>query len=131
MSEALTKETVKEYLSKLSVLELAQLTKELEELWGVSAAAPVMMAGALPAADAGAAQAKEEKTEFDVVLKEVPADKKIAVIKEVRAITNLGLKEAKELVEGAPKTLKEAAPKAEADEIKKKLEAAGAVVEIK
>lgn len=131
MSEALTKESVKEYLSKLSVLELAQLTKELEELWGVSAAAPIMMAGAIPSADEGAAQAKEEKTEFDVVLKEVPADKKIAIIKEVRTITNLGLKEAKELVESAPKTLKEAVPKAEAEEIKKKLEAAGAVVEVK
>ena len=114
-------------LSNLTVLEAAELSKMLEEKWGVSAAAPVAVA----AAGGGAvAEAVEEKTEFDVVLA-AAGDKKIEVIKEVRAITGLGLKEAKDLVEGAPKTVKEAAPKAEAEEIKKKLEAAGAKVELK
>ncbi|MEZ5800244.1 MAG: 50S ribosomal protein L7/L12 [Nitratireductor sp.] len=116
-----------EDLSNLTVLEAAELSKMLEEKWGVSAAAPVAVA----AAGGGAvAEAVEEKTEFDVVLA-AAGDKKIEVIKEVRAITGLGLKEAKDLVEGAPKTVKEAAPKAEAEEIKKKLEAAGAKVELK
>jgi large subunit ribosomal protein L7/L12 len=113
-------------LSALTVMEAAELSKMLEEKWGVSAAAAVAVAGA----GAGAAAAAEEKTEFDVVLVEAGANK-INVIKEVRAITGLGLKEAKDLVEGAPKTVKEAAPKEEADAIKAKLEAAGAKVELK
>ena len=116
-----------EQLSKLTVLEAAQLSKKLEEKWGVSAAAPVAVAA--PAASA-AAPAAEVKTTFDVVLKETGANK-IGVIKEVRAVTTLGLKEAKDLVEGAPKTVKEGVPKQEAEEIKKKLEAAGAKVELK
>jgi large subunit ribosomal protein L7/L12 len=117
-----------EDLSKLTVLEAAELSKMLEEAWGVSAAAPVAAAavggGAAPAA------AVEEKTEFDVILTEAGANK-INVIKEVRAITSLGLKEAKDLVDGAPKPVKEAVSKAEAEDIKKKLEAAGAKVELK
>ncbi|MFC7050193.1 MULTISPECIES: 50S ribosomal protein L7/L12 [Emcibacter] len=114
-------------LSTLTVLEAAELSKMLEEKWGVSAAAPVAVAAA--GAPAGG-EAAEEKDEFDVVLT-AAGDKKINVIKEVRAITGLGLKEAKEMVEGAPKTVKEAAPKAEAEELKAKLEAAGASVELK
>ena len=118
--------TIVDQLSTLTVMEAAELVKKLEEKWGVSAAAaPVMMAAA------GAAAAPvEEKTEFTVVLAEIGANK-INVIKEVRAITGLGLKEAKDLVEGAPKEVKAGIAKAEADEIKKKLEAAGAKVEIK
>ena len=115
-------------LSKLTVLEAAELSKLLEEKWGVSAAAPVAVAAAGGAA--AAAAPAEEKTEFDVVLTEAGAQK-INVIKEVRAITGLGLKEAKDLVEGAPKPVKEGVNKAEAEEIKKKLEAAGAKVELK
>ena len=116
-----------EDLSQLTVLEAAELSKMLEERWGVSAAAPVAAA----AAPAGAAAAPvEEKTEFDVVLT-AAGDKKINVIKEVRAITGLGLKEAKDLVEGAPKTVKEAASKADAEAIRAKLEEAGAKVELK
>ena len=114
-------------LSALTVMEAAELSKLLEEKWGVSAAAPVAVAAAGGAAPAAAV---EEKTDFDVVL-EAAGEKKIEVIKEVRAITGLGLKEAKDLVEGAPKNVKEAAPKAEAEEIKKKLEAAGAKVSLK
>ena len=118
-----------EQLSVLTVIEAAELSKKLEEKWGVSAAAPVAAAG--PAGGgAGAAPAAEVKTTFDVVLKETGANK-IGVIKEVRAVTSLGLKEAKDLVEGAPKTVKEGATKEEAEEIKKKLEAAGAKVELK
>ena len=116
-------------LSSLSVLEAAQLSKMLEEKWGVSAAAPVAVAAA-PAAAAAAAEPVEEKTEFDVILT-VVGDKKINVIKEVRAVTNLGLKEAKDLVEAAPKTVKEGVKKEEAEQIKKKLEEAGATVEVK
>ncbi|HSR70860.1 MAG TPA: 50S ribosomal protein L7/L12 [Kiloniellales bacterium] len=116
-------------LSKLTVLEAAELAKKLEETWGVSAAAPVAMA-AMPAGGGEAAAAEEEKDSFDVVLAEV-GDKKINVIKEVRAITGLGLKEAKDLVEGAPKPVKEGAAKDEAEAIKKKLEEAGAKVELK
>jgi len=116
-------------LSSLTVLEAAELAKLLEEKWGVSAAAAVAVAAA-PAAGGGAAAAAEEQTEFTVVLASA-GDKKIEVIKEVRALTGLGLKEAKDLVEGAPKTLKEGVNKQEADEIKKKLEAEGAKVEIK
>jgi large subunit ribosomal protein L7/L12 len=120
-------------LSGLTVLEIAGLVKQLEEKWGVSAAAPVAMAAA-PAAGSGAApaaDAAEEKTTFEVILKEMGANK-IGVIKEVRAaVPGLGLAEAKALVEGAPKTIKEGVTKEEADEIKKKVEAAGAKVEIK
>ncbi|GKX33835.1 MAG: 50S ribosomal protein L7/L12 [Rhizobiaceae bacterium MnEN-MB40S] len=117
-----------EDLSNLTVLEAAELSKMLEEHWGVSAAAPVAVAAA--AGGAGEAAAAEEKDEFDVVLAEA-GDKKINVIKEVRAITGLGLKEAKDLVESAPKPVKEGVAKAEAEEIKKKLEEAGAKVELK
>jgi len=116
-------------LSSLTVLEAAELAKLLEEKWGVSAAAPVAMMAAGGAAAVGAAPA-EEKTEFTVVLASAGAQK-INVIKEVRAITNLGLKEAKDLVEGAPKPVKEGVPKDEAEKIKKQLEAAGATVELK
>jgi large subunit ribosomal protein L7/L12 len=122
----ITKDQVIEWLSGQSVLELASLVKDLEGKWGVSAAAAV---AAGPAA-AGPAAVVEEKTEFNVILLEAGANK-IGVIKEVRAITGLGLKEAKDLVEAAPKPVKENAPKAEAEEIKKKLEAAGAQVELK
>ena len=115
-------------LSGLTVLEAAELSKMLEEKWGVSAAAPVAMVAA--ALGGGAAEAAEEKTEFDVVLA-AAGDKKINVIKEVRAVTGLGLKEAKDLVEGAPKAVKEGVSKAEAEDIKKKLEEAGAKVELK
>jgi large subunit ribosomal protein L7/L12 len=122
-----------EQLSGLTVLEIAGLVKELEEKWGVSAAAPVAVAAA-PAgggAAAGAAPAAEEKTTFDVILTEMGGNK-IGVIKEVRsAVPGLGLAEAKALVEGAPKTIKEGVTKAEADEMKKKIEAAGAKIEIK
>ncbi len=114
-------------LSALTVMEAADLSKMLEEKWGVSAAAAVAVAAGGAAAGAAAA---EEKDEFDVILVEAGANK-INVIKEIRAITQLGLKEAKDLVDGAPKTVKEAAPKAEAEEIKKKLEEAGAKVELK
>ena len=122
-------EQLVEELSGLSVLEAAQLSKMLEEKWGVSAAAPVAAAAA-PAAAAAAAEPVAEKTEFDVILTAI-GDKKINVIKEVRAVTNLGLKEAKDLVEAAPKLVKEALKKEEAEQIKKKLEEAGATVEIK
>jgi large subunit ribosomal protein L7/L12 len=115
-------------LSSLTVLEAAQLSKLLEEKWGVSAAAPVAVAAA--GGGAAAAAPVEEKTEFDVILT-AAGDKKINVIKEVRAVTGLGLKEAKDLVEGAPKAVKEAVAKAEAEQIKKKLEDAGAKVELK
>jgi large subunit ribosomal protein L7/L12 len=116
-----------EDLSALTVLEAAELSKLLEEKWGVSAAAPVAVAAA---GGAAAAPAEEEKTEFDVILTDAGANK-INVIKEVRAITGLGLKEAKDLVEGAPKAVKEAVSKAEAADLKKKLEDAGAKVDVK
>ena len=127
----ITKDQVIDWLSGQSVIEISDLVKELEEKWGVSAAAPAAVALAAPAAggDAGGGAA-EEKTEFDVVLTDFGGNK-IAVIKEVRSLTGLGLKEAKELVESAPKPVKEGASKDEADEIAKKLEAAGAKVEIK
>ena len=118
-----------EELSKLTVLEAAELSKRLEDEWGVSAAAPVAVAAVGGAAGGDAAPA-EEKTEFDVILASV-GDKKINVIKEVRGITGLGLKEAKDLVEGAPKPVKEGASKDEAEEIKAKLEGVGATVELK
>jgi large subunit ribosomal protein L7/L12 len=124
-------EKLVEQLSNLSVLEIAGLVKQLEEKWGVSAAAPVAVAAGPGAAGAPAAPAAEEKTTFDVILKEMGSNK-IAVIKEVRAaVPGLGLAEAKALVEGAPKTIKEGVTKQEADEMKKKIEAAGAKVEIK
>lgn len=123
----ITKDQVVDYLSSLPVIQIAELVKELEEKWGVSAA-PVAVAGA---AVAGApAEAAEEQTEFDVILADAGAQK-INVIKVVREITGLGLKEAKDMVEGAPKTLKEAVSKEEAAELKKKLEDAGAKVEVK
>ena len=125
----ITKEQVVEWLSAQTVLEVADLVKELEDKWGVSAAAPVAVAAAGGAAAGGDAPA-EEKDEFDVIFV-APGANKIASIKEVRAITGLGLKEAKDLVEGAPKPVKEGATKDEAEEIKKKLEAAGAKVELK
>ena len=118
-----------EDLSNLTVLEAAELSKMLEEKWGVSAAAPVAVAAAAGGGDAGAAAA-EEKDEFDVILTDAGAQK-INVIKEVRAITGLGLKEAKDLVEGAPKPVKEGVAKDEAEKIKKQLEEAGAKVELK
>ncbi len=126
----ITKDDVIEFISNMSVLDLSELVSELEEKFGVSAAAPVaMVAGGMPAAgDAGAAA--EEQTEFDVVL-ETFGDKKINVIKEVRAITGLGLKEAKALVEEAPKAIKEGVAKDEAEKIKEQLEGAGAQVSIK
>ncbi len=126
---AVTKEDVIEFIANMSVLELSELIKELEEKFGVSAAAPVAVAAAGPAGDAGGAPA-EEKTEFDVILAGA-GDQKIKVIKEVRAITSLGLKEAKELVEGAPQPVKEGVTKEEAEEIKAKIEGVGGSVEIK
>jgi len=126
MSE-LTKDQVVDFLSNLTVIELSNLVSELEDKWGVSAAAPVAVAG-VAAADGGAAA--EEKTEFDVILKDAGA-KKINAIKAVRALTGLGLKEAKELVENAPSPVKEGVSKAEAEDVKKQLEEAGAAVEIK
>ena len=121
-----------EELSKLTVIEAADLVKQLETKWGVTAAAPVAVAAAGGGGGGAAAPAAEAKTTFDVVLVSAPADKKIAVIKAVREVkAGLGLAEAKALVEGAPKTVKEGATKAEADDIKKKLEAAGSKVEIK
>jgi large subunit ribosomal protein L7/L12 len=122
---SITKEQFVEYIKGLTLIEASELVKELEEIFGVSAAAPVAVAAAgAPAA------AVEEQTEFDVILKEAGASK-LNVIKEVRAVTGLGLKEAKDLVEGAPKPVKTAVSKAEAEELKKKLAAAGATVEIK
>ncbi|MBQ3892292.1 MAG: 50S ribosomal protein L7/L12 [Desulfovibrio sp.] len=123
-----TKEQVVEFIANMTVLELAEFIKELEEKFGVSAAAPAVAVAAAPAA--GAAPVEEEKTEFDVILKEVGANK-IAVIKVVRALTGLGLKEAKDKVDGAPATLKEGVSKEDAEEAKKQLTEAGAVCEIK
>ena len=127
----ISKEQVIDWLSGQSVIEIADLVKELEEEWGVSAAAPAAIAVAAPAGGGdGDGASAEEKTEFDVILTEMGGNK-IAVIKEVRAITGLGLKEAKELVEGAPKPVKEGVSKDEAEEVSKKLETAGAKAEIK
>jgi len=125
----LSKEQVVDFLSKLSVMDIAALTKELEDKWGVKAAPVAVAAAAAPAAGGGAAAAAEQ-TEFTVVLKEAGA-KKIEVIKAVRELTQLGLKEAKDLVDGAPKSVKEGVSKADAETFKKKLEEAGAKVEIK
>ncbi len=123
---AVTKDDVVSFIDGMSVLEMSEFVKELEDKYGVTAAAPTMMA----AAPGGEAAVAEEKTEFDVILTAI-GDKKIQVIKEVRGITNLGLKDAKDLVEGAPKAVKEGVKKEEADEIKAKIEAAGGSVEIK
>ena len=125
-----TREQVKDYLKSMSLMDAATLVKELESELGVSAAAPVAMAAAGPAAAGGAAAAAPEKEDFTVVLTG-SGDKKIQVIKVVRELTGLGLKEAKDLVDGAPKPVKEAVPKAEAETIKKKLEDAGGTVELK
>jgi len=125
---SVSREDIKKALGEMPVLELVELINELEEDWGVSAAAPVAVAAA--AAPGEGAAAAEEKDEFDVVLTGF-GDNKVAVIKAVRGVTGLGLKEAKDAVEGTPSTLKEAAPKAEAEEIKKTLEEAGATVELK
>ncbi|MDR0742397.1 MAG: 50S ribosomal protein L7/L12 [Puniceicoccales bacterium] len=127
---SITKEQVIDWLSEQSVLEISSLVKDLETKWGVSAAAPVAAVATVAATAAADSPATEEKTEFEVVLK-ATGDKKIEVIKAVREVAGLGLKEAKDLVEGAPKTVKEAVSKADAEEIKKKLEAAGATVELK
>jgi large subunit ribosomal protein L7/L12 len=124
---AVTKDDVVSFIDSMSVLEMSEFVKELEDKYGVTAAAPTMMAAAPGGGEAAAA---EEKTEFDVVLTAV-GDKKIQVIKEVRGITNLGLKDAKDLVEGAPKAIKEGVKKEEAEEIKAKIEAAGGSVEVK
>ena len=123
----ITKQDVIDFISNMTVLELSELIKELEDKFGVTAAAPMAVAAAPVAA---AAEAAEEKTEFDVVLT-TAGDKKIQVIKVVRAITGLGLKEAKDLVDGAPSPVKEGIPKEEAEKIKKELEEAGGVVELK
>lgn len=127
---SVTKEQVVEFISNMTVLELAEFIKELEEKFGVSAAAPAAAMVMAAPADGGAAAAAEEKTEFDVILKEAGANK-IGVIKVVRALTSLGLKEAKEKVDGCPSTLKEGVSKEEAEEAKKQLTEAGAVVEVK
>ena len=125
---AVSKDELKEALNKMPVMELVELISELEEQWGVSAAAPVATVAAPAAADGAAAV--EEQTEFDVVMSSF-GETKVSVIKVVRAITSMGLKEAKELVEGVPSTIKEAVGKDEAEEVKKKLEEAGATVELK
>lgn len=127
---SITREQIKDALSQMTVLELAQLTKDLEEAWGVTAAAAMAVAVAPSGGGGAAAPVAEEKTEFDVILTNA-GDKKIQVIKEVRAVTTLGLKEAKDLVDGAPKPIKEGVSKEEAQKIKALVEAAGATVEIK
>ena len=125
-------ESILESIEKLTLLEAAELVKAMEEKFGVSAAAPVAVAAVAAAPAAGAAEAAaDEASEVNVILASVPADKKIAVLKEVRAITGLGLKEAKDLVDGAPKAVKEGVKKEDAEAIKKQLEEAGATVEIK
>jgi len=127
---AVSREEIKDALGKMPVLELVDLIKELEDEWGVSAAAPVAVAAAPAAGGGEAAGTEDAKTEFDVILSSM-GDNKVGVIKAVRSVTGLGLKEAKELVEGAPSTVKEAAPKEEAEDIKKQLEEAGASAELK
>jgi len=127
---AVSKEELVDTLSNMSILEVTELVSELEEKWDVSAAAAVSMVAAAATQDGAGDAAEEEKTEFDVVLANF-GDKKVGVIKAVRAITGLGLKEAKDMVEGAPSTVKEAASKDEAEELKKQLEEAGATVELK
>ena len=130
MSSKITKEDVVKFIEGMTVLELSELVKELEEKFGVQANMPMMAAAGASAAAGAAGAAAEEKTSFSVVLASAGGNK-IAVIKEVRAMTNLGLKEAKDLVDAAPKPVKDGVPKAEAEEMKKKLEAAGATVELK
>jgi large subunit ribosomal protein L7/L12 len=127
---AMSKDKILEAIGNMSVLELAEMVKDMEEKFGVTAAAPVMAAPVAAAGGAGAAAAVEEQDEFNVILQSA-GEKKIQVIKVVREITSLGLKEAKDLVDGAPKPVKEATTKADAEEIKKKLEEAGATVEVK
>ena len=127
---AVTKDEILDAISKMSVMEVVELISDMEKKFGVTAAAPVAVA-AVPAAAGAAAAPVEEKTEFTVTLKEYPADKKVSVIKVIRELTGLGLKEAKDLVEGAPSTVKEGIPKADAETIKKKLEDAGAKAAIK
>jgi len=127
---AVAKEEILDAISKLTLIEVVELISDFEKKFGVTAAAPVAIAAG-PAAGAAAAAPVEEKTEFTVVLKEYPADKKVTVIKVIREITGLGLKEAKDLVEGVPSTVKESVSKADSDTMKKKLEEAGAKVEVK
>jgi len=127
---AVSKDEILDSISKMTVLEVVELISDMEKKFGVTAAAPVAAAAA-PGAAAAAAAPVEEKTEFTVVLKEYPADKKVSVIKVIRELTGLGLKEAKDLVEGAPQTVKEAVNKADSEAMKKKLEESGAKVEIK
>ena len=126
----LSKDEILEAIGNMTVLELAEMVKDMEEKFGVTAAAPMMAAPMAAGAGAGAAAVEEEKDEFDVIL-QAAGEKKIQVIKVVRELTSLGLKEAKDLVDGAPKPVKEATTKADAEEIKKKLEEAGATVEVK
>ena len=130
MAGTLTKDQILDGIAELSVLELSELLKEFEERFGVTAAAPVAAAAAAPAGGGGAAAAEEEKSEFDVILTGA-GDKKIQVIKEVRALTSLGLKEAKDLVDGAPQPVLEKVKKEDAEKAKAQLEAAGATVELK
>jgi large subunit ribosomal protein L7/L12 len=129
---AVSKDEILDAISKMSVMEVVELISDMEKKFGVTAAAPVAVA-AMPGAAAGGAAAApvEEKTEFTVTLKEYPADKKVSVIKVIRELTGLGLKEAKDLVEGVPSTVKEAVSKADSEAMKKKLEDAGAKVEVK
>jgi large subunit ribosomal protein L7/L12 len=129
---AASKDEILDAISKMTVLEVVELISDMEKKFGVSAAAPVAFApGAAAAGGAAAAAPAEEQTEFSVTLKEYPADKKVTVIKVIREITGLGLKEAKDLVEGVPSLVKEGVPKADVDAMKKKLEEAGAKVEVK
>jgi len=128
---AVSKDEILDAISKMSVMEVVELISDMEKKFGVTAAAPVAVAAMPGGAGAGAAAAPVEKTEFTVTLKEYPADKKVSVIKVIRELTGLGLKEAKDLVEGVPSTVKEAVSKADSEAMKKKLEDAGAKVEIK
>ncbi|MGH8285818.1 MAG: 50S ribosomal protein L7/L12 [Steroidobacteraceae bacterium] len=128
---AVSKDEILDAISKMSVIEVVELISDMEKKFGVTAAAPVALAAAPGAAAAGAAAPVEEQTEFTVVLKEYPAEKKVTVIKVIRELTGLGLKEAKDLVEGVPSTVKEAVSKADSETMKKKLEDAGAKVEVK
>ncbi|MCS6947698.1 MAG: 50S ribosomal protein L7/L12 [Steroidobacteraceae bacterium] len=128
---AVSKDEILEAISKMTIMEVVELIADMEKKFGVTAAAPVAVAAVAPGAGAAAAAPAEEKTEFTVILKEYPADKKVGVIKVVRELTGLGLKEAKDLVEGVPGTVKEGVSKADSENMKKKLEEAGAKVEIK
>ena len=128
---AVTKDQILDAISQMSVMDVVELISDMEKKFGVTAAAPVAVAAAPGAAAGAAAPAAEEQTEFTVTLKEYPADKKVTVIKVIREITGLGLKEAKDLVEGVPSTVKESVSKADSEAIKKKLEEAGAKVEVK